>query len=108
MAKKAGYTNPHHYRDSHMPSPRQSAARRVELPFGITIVVEPSGSAFLTSALARELVDEDCPDADIAGQSATDAIESLLLALVAAHVDLDTPEAHEAIVTAVEQVANYL
>lgn len=91
-----------------MPAQQLSPAYRIALPFGILITVEPSGAASLESDLRRELLDETDPSADSIGLAAVDAIESLLLALVAAGVDLSGQAAHAAIVTAVEQIATHV
>ena len=91
-----------------LPSSDTDMSKLLRLPFNIEITIEAGGVAHLTSQLRQDLVDEQDGDLDVAGNAATDAIECLLLALVAAGVDLDTAAARGAIETAVESVTNLI
>ena len=87
-----------------MPHP---APRKVfNLPFDICISVS-DGHTHLSSGLHKELVDGS-PARDDPGLAATHAMESLLLALAARGLDLDTAEAALAVRDAAEAVAEYL
>jgi len=82
-----------------------NASRRISLPYGISITVYASGAASLAGNLALEFLDGSDPSNDEPAHVAADAIESVLLALAAAGVDLETAACKEAIETAVEAVA---
>lgn len=71
-----------------------------DLPGGATLSVSPGS---LTSNLIDHGADHDTPYAH-----GIDGIESLVLAMSSAGIDLDTPKMREALVTAVEAVANQL
>ncbi|HTN48851.1 MAG TPA: hypothetical protein VMK32_05420 [Burkholderiaceae bacterium] len=79
------------------------------LPYGIIIERDSEGNAYLSSDLHDAFVDEDDgEEARMYGHIAADAMEGLLMALVAAGVDLNTSAAQVAVETAVEGLANYL
>lgn len=85
--------------------------RTVELPYGIVIDVDVDGrSAGLKGSLLKgQFIDPEDPPAAVArGELAADVVECLLVALVAAGVNLETSAAREAISGAVEAVANHL
>lgn len=84
-----------------------SALLELQLPFGIRIEVDPEcqGARLTGSELRRQLCDDEH---DERGQLATDVVESLLLALAAAGVPLDTRAASNAVSVAVESIAQHL
>lgn len=83
-------------------------SRRVRLPYAIDIEHDRSdGSACLVrSNLYEELSEPGCEDER--ARAAADAVESLLLALVAAGIELDTAAGREAVESAVESIAQNL
>lgn len=84
--------------------------KEVRLDYGIAIVTDGEGSAGISSALINqftgngESVDDDHTEGYAEG--AADALESFLMAMAAAGVDLEAPQIKEALQTAVESVGN--
>lgn len=82
--------------------------KTIALPFGITIDVSAEEAALVSSDLRTQLVDADDSDGGVHGEIAANAVEALLLSLVAAGVDLSGLDAQRAVETAVEAIANNL
>jgi hypothetical protein len=81
--------------------------RQMHLPYGICIEVDPLGhGARLSGSRLRWELSES--EDDEHARVAADALESLLLALAAAGLPLDTPEAVQAVESAVEAIAQQL
>jgi hypothetical protein len=78
----------------------------IELPYDITLIDDEHYTR-LNSRLRNWLVDPSL-EYDEAGEMATHAVESLVLALFTAGVPMATPQAHEAIETAVRAIEDYL
>ena len=87
-----------------------NSPRIVELPYGILITADDRGNAAVVrSDLLSQFSDpEDDAKDTCAAVASTDAIESLLMALVAAGVDLESEAAQEAVRTSVESLSRYL
>lgn len=83
-----------------------TSQRTFQLPFGIRITVDPSGNGELESNLFHEFLDYDGLIEDAAARAAADAMESLLLAMACAGIDLEMAAFKEAIQTAVESMAS--
>lgn len=78
-----------------------------ELPYGIQIALGPhTSNAGITSNLRQEFSLQG--EIDSKAEIAADAIESLLLAIVAEGVDINTRQYADAITSAVESVAHHL
>lgn len=81
----------------------------LRLPFGIVVRISDGIAVLERSDLRREFVDpDDDPQAEQAGELAADCLESLLLALAAEGIALDSLAAHRAIECAAEAIANNL
>jgi hypothetical protein len=84
--------------------------RIVNLPYGILISTDGNHNAtLLGSELLAEFSDpDDDAGGKIAAVASNEAVESLLLALVAAGIDLESEPAQEAIRTSVEAIAHHI
>jgi hypothetical protein len=85
-----------------------SASRVLHLPFGLSIIIYPSGDGALVGSLLAQLQDAGDSPNDKAPAAAAAAMESLLLALACEGCELEAPRLKAAIETAVEAVANKL
>lgn len=84
-----------------------SKPQSFELPYGITVDTNGDGGVSMSSSLVDQFKLDDLPPGPRAEASA-DAVESLLQALAGAGVDLNSPQIHEALTTAVEAIAGNL
>lgn len=110
VAKMEGYAN---YRTllgstAAKPLKGQDSERKYLLPYGIEIECSIGEGGTLNSKLHEELTCDDANDelSKALANGSVNALESLLLALACAGVDLSTPEVATAIKTTVEKVAN--
>lgn len=79
----------------------------VNLPFGITVTSKENGSASIHSELVRQFTEAGCKPGPVAG-SVADGIESLLLAMASAGMDMADPKLSKALNDAVEGIGNNL
>lgn len=81
----------------------------VLLPFGIQITLDGKGSGNIRSDLRVALTnDEDSPTVRLLTLASCDALESLLLALACAGVNLSTPTAYAAVNASIEAIGQNL
>lgn len=110
VAKMEGYANYRTLHGAQAAKPVVDDGERVfGLPFGIEIRCNPGAGGSLDSELVEEF--SKCgygKEADAMAKASANAIESLLLALACAGVDLSTPAISSAIEVAVEKVASEL
>jgi hypothetical protein len=86
-----------------------ASTRLLRLPFGIVIRISEGVAVLERSALRREFLDpDDDPQAEQAAELAADCVESLLLALAAEGIPLESAAACRAIECAAEAIANNL
>lgn len=110
VAKMEGFANYRTLRGATAAKPlkEQDSERKYRLPYGIEIECSIGEGGTLDSKLKEELTCEDENDelSKALANGSVNAIESLLLAMACAGVDLSTPEVAAAIKGAVEKVAN--
>ena len=85
-----------------------TSSRTFILPFGVRITVDHSGNGELESNLFHEFMDYDGPTGDAVARAAADAMESLLLAMACAGIELEMAAFKEEIQSAVESMASQL
>jgi hypothetical protein len=109
VAKMEGYTNYRTLRGVHAATPlkEQDSERNYHLPYGIEIYCSIGEGGHLDSKLLQEFTCEgDDEESAAASKASARAMETLLLALACAGVDLSTPEVADAIRGAVQTIAN--
>lgn len=105
IAKLEGFKNYRTMRGSFKPRPDGETQA---LPYGIEIRVVAGGGT-LDSDLYSELVmDDDSDDVRGRAKASADAIESFLLAMACAGIDVASPQMKTALVATVEAIGNSL
>lgn len=80
---------------------------QVNLPFSTRLCLDGEGGGTVSSELVQEFADQDVPGNTYA-KVAADALESLLLALACAGVDMSQPKIETAVINAVEAISQNL
>jgi hypothetical protein len=103
IAKTEGFKN---YRTMKGALAPQPGGEVQVLPFGIKIRAANGGGAIVSNLLDQFVLEDDDEETKEKAETASDALESFLLAMACEGVDLTSPRIKAALKNAVESIAN--